>query len=408
MRLGILLAFLTLMIAAPANAQDAFRQGVEGQFRTWLERTAWPDAQRGGITRATFERATAKLTLNWDLPDLAPPGAPKRPPEKQHQAEFSSPGLYFSDRQLADLTATGQKLAREHARALEAIEKQYGVPRGILLAIWGRESAFGRAKIPHDGLQVLATKAFMSTRTQMFYPEFIAALRILQEGHAPSGVLYSSWAGALGQPQFLPTKFLQFAVDFDGDGHRNIWTSAPDTLASIANYLRQHGWQPGRAWGVEAQLPQALSCTLEGPEQGRPVEIWRQAGVGGALDRLGRGNAFLMMPAGRHGPGFIVSDNFYVLKRYNESDLYALFIGHLGDRIEGRGQRFAGGWQAPEGISRGDVRGMQERLVKAGHDVGGADGLAGFKTRIAIGRWQEANGRPASCFPDKDIIRAVR
>ncbi|GGE40454.1 membrane protein [Agaricicola taiwanensis] len=401
-----LFAFLAL-IATPALAQNAYRQGVEAQFHQWLERTAWPDAQRQGITRATFQRLTSGLALNWDLPDLAPPGAPKRPPERQHQAEFSSPGRYFSEKQLANLTAIGRRLAKEHGRALNAIERQYGVPRGILLAIWGRESAFGRAKIPHDGLRVLATKAFMSTRTAMFYPEFIAALRILQEGHAPSGVLYSSWAGALGQPQFLPTKFLAYAVDFDGDGHRNIWTSAPDTLASIANYLRQHGWQPGRAWGAEVRLPQALSCTLEGPEQGRPLEVWGQAGISGSIERLGRGSAFLMMPAGRHGPAFLVSDNFYVLKRYNESDLYALFIGHLGDRIEGRGQPFSTSWKAPDGFSRGDVRAMQQRLVKQGHDVGGADGLAGFKTRIAIGRWQEAQGRAATCFPDRELTRAI-
>jgi lytic murein transglycosylase len=407
-RLKAIIILFCALLPAAASAQNAFRQGVEAQFHQWLERTAWPEAQRQGVTRATFERATSTMTLNWDLPDLAPPGAPRKPPEKQHQAEFSSPGRYFSEKQLTDLTATGRGLAAQHARALDAIERQYGVPRGILLAIWGRESAFGRAKIPHDGLRVLATKAFMSTRTAMFFPEFVAALRILQEEHAPSGVLYSSWAGALGQPQFLPTKFLSFAVDFDGDGHRNIWTSAPDTLASIANYLRQHGWQPGRAWGVEARLPQALSCTLEGPEQGRPVNIWQQAGVAGPLERLGRGNAFLMMPAGRHGPGFMVSDNFYVLKKYNESDLYALFIGHLGDRIEGRGQAFAGAWAAPDGFSRGDVRTMQERLVKLGHDVGGADGLAGFKTRIAIGRWQEANSRPATCFPDRELTQAVR
>ncbi len=409
MRFTFLATVLGFCLAAlPASAQTPYRQGVEAQFRQWLDRTVWPDAQKQGIARTTFQRATSGLTLNWDLPDLAPPGAPRKPPQTQHQAEFSSPGRYFSEKQLADLTGIGRSLARRHAATLDAIERRYGVPRGVVLAIWGRESGFGRAKIPHDGLRVLATKAFMSTRTAMFYPEFIAALKIVQDGHAPGGMLYSSWAGALGQPQFLPSKFLAYAVDFDGDGRRDIWTSVPDTLASIANYLRQHGWQPGHAWGVEANVPQAVSCTLEGPEQGRPLADWQRAGVKGPLARLGRGDAYLMMPAGRHGPAFIVSDNFYVLKRYNESDLYALFIGHLGDRIEGAAGAFSTAWRAPDGITRGDVRALQQRLEAQGHDVGGADGLAGFKTRIAIGRWQEAGARTATCFPDKGLVGGPR
>jgi lytic murein transglycosylase len=242
-------------------------------------------------------------------------------------------------------------------------------------------------------------------------PELIAALVILQEGHVPLSEFRSSVAGALGQPQFLPTKFLSHAVDHNGDGRRDIWGSVPDTLASIGHYLRQHGWQPGEPWGTEVALPAGVSCALEGPEQGRPLGRWQAANVaridGGPLAGAPEATRHLMMPAGRAGPAFIVSWNFYVLKTYNESDLYALFVGHLADRLRGGGA-IRGDWQTVSGISRGEVRAMQLRLVEMGYDVGGADGLVGFKTRTAIGLWQARTGLTPTCYPDRAVIEALR
>nr|WP_277614367.1 lytic murein transglycosylase [Kaistia nematophila] len=403
---------LLFLAALPAAAQTADKARIEKQFQNWLATTVRADAQKRGISRQTLDAALSGLTLDWSLPDLAPPGVPRKKDEPQRQAEFSGPARYFSEQKVATLANGGRTLLAKWGKTLAKIEKTYGVPAPIVVAIWGRESGYGAAKMPYPAVRALATEAFMGARKASFYPEFLAALQIVDGDHIGLNEMRSSWAGALGQPQFLPSKYLTLAVDFDGDGKRDIWNSVPDSLASIANYLRQSGWQPGVNWGVEVEVPESVSCSLEGPEQGKPLSAWQAMGVrpvgGGKLagrtpDRIGH----LLMPAGRHGPAFIVSQNFYVLKSYNESDLYALFIGHLGDRLRGAGP-IANAWGDVGGFTRSDVRAMQERLEKRGVDVGTADGLVGFKTRIAIGAWEEANGRRATCFPDAGMLRSIR
>ena len=218
----------------------------------------------------------------------------------------------------------------------------------------------------------------------------------------------SSWAGALGQPQFMPSSYLRFSADGDGDGRADIWDSEADTLASIGNYLAQAGWVEGRDWGFEVTVPPEVSCTLEGPDQGRPIAEWEAlaiARVGGRPfpEHERQGEGYLLMPAGRHGPAFLVTPNFYVLKAYNMSDVYALFVGHVGDRIEFGAGDFVGGWDEVEGLDRAGVAALQGALEAMGHDTGGADGLAGFRTRRAIGRWQEASGREATCWPEPGL-----
>ena len=193
----------------------------------------------------------------------------------------------------------------------------------------------------------------------------------------------------------------------DGDGKRDIWNSVPDVLGSIANYLKRHGWQPGRAWGVEIQLPKDVACTLEGPDQAKPAGEWARLGVtatDGALPKSGDVN--LMAPGGRTGPAFLVSPNFYAIKEYNESDLYALFVGHLADRFKGGGP-IQTTWTTPKGVARAEIALMQERLEKQGHDVGTADGLIGFRTRVAIGRWETKTGKAATCFPDPEDVKMI-
>ncbi len=251
----------------------------------------------------------------------------------------------------------------------------------------------------------------MGRRKAYFEKELLAGLKILQDDHLPLARMKSSWAGALGQPQFLPSKFLAFAVDFDGDGKRDIWNSVPDTLASIANYLNKNGWQRGRDWGFEADVPASVSCALEGPDKGMKVSEWMARGVKRVKGRRfpaaeKNRKAFLLMPAGRFGPAFIATQNFYTLKTYNESDLYALFIGHLADRM-GRNTPFIRNWAKFSGFSRRDVQKMQKRLEAKGYDVGGADGLVGFKTRTAIGKWQSRARRKPTCFPDTRLIRQI-
>jgi lytic murein transglycosylase len=414
-RTALVAVILCAVLAAglmPAWAQSPeTRQTVETQFQDWLAGTVWPDAQKQGVSRETFERAFATIALDWNLPELQPPGRPT-PPDEQQQAEFQSPGRYFAEGQLASLAKAGSSLLKQWAPTLAAVEQRYGVPREIIVAIWGRESHFGRVAPRNQAVRVLATQAFMGRRRTLYYPELLAALVILEEDHLPGETLLSSWAGAMGQPQLLPSKFLRFAVDGDGDGRRDIWRSVPDSLASIANYLRAHGWSPDRGWGMEADVPASVSCTLEGPRQGRPVREWARLGVtrvgGSALPSEGRdATAFLLMPAGRLGPSFLVSENFYVLKQYNESDLYALFIGHLADRLRGA-SALAGTWSPLDAMKRSEIWTMQKRLQAEGYDVGKVDGLVGFATRTAIGQWQARSRRQETCFPDAALIEAFR
>lgn len=390
----------------PAAAQNT--QKVERQFQAWLKNDLWPEARSQGVSSKTFNAAFKGVSINWKLPDLVLPGQKPKVNRRQAQAEFRSPGRYFNENNIGAIVGTGRKLFARHKTLIAQLEKKYGVPGRILLAIWGRESAFGRVAIPHDSFQVLGTKAFMSTRTELFRKEVLAGLQIIKRGYASRAQMKSSWAGAMGQPQFLPSSYLEYAVDYDGDGRRDIWSSVPDTLASIANYLAQFNWQRGRDWGYEARIPSNVSCALEGPDQMRPISQWSQAGVtrisGKAFpaNEMTR-NGALLMPAGRSGPAFIATPNFYVIKKYNNSDLYALFVGNVADRIQYSNRPFVAGWDKVSGLSRGNVMTIQNGLIKLGYDVGGADGLAGFKTRRSIGDWQQKNGLNPTCFPDKGL-----
>ena len=404
--LTILLATLLLGVALPAHAQN--RAAVETQFQNWLVESVWPQASSRGVSAKTFNAAFSGVTLNWKLPDLIPPGSKAQVPKKQSQAEFGSPAKYFNRGSVGGATSVGRQMASTHAAVLQSVENKTGVPSRIILAIWGRESGYGRVAIPHNVFEVLGTKAFMSTRKAYFEKELIAALEIAEAGHAPPGKMRSSWAGALGQPQFMPSSFLSYAADGNGDGRSDIWGSEADTIASIGTYLDQHGWVEGRDWGFEVSVPPDVSCTLEGPDQGRRVSKWEAMGIKRVSGRPfpeheRRGEGYLLMPAGRSGPAFIVTPNFYVLKDYNMSDLYALFVGHVGDRIQYGVGDFSAKWGAVDKLYRSDIARMQKTLVDQGHDVGGVDGLPGYKTRRSIGRWQESNGRPATCFPARDL-----
>jgi lytic murein transglycosylase len=408
-----LMAFAAAMGFLVGGATAQSRPETERAFQNWLNETIKPKALGAGISEPVFAKALGQVVLDWDIPGLVPPGSKGDTPKAQQQAEFRSPANYFNAKSMNGLVANGRKLAKTHARTLKAIEKRYGVPGEIALAIWGRESGFGAAKIPHDVFRVLATKAFMSTRPELFETELLAALQIAQSGDVSAEKMRSSWAGAMGQPQFLPSSFLKYAVDFDGDGSKDIWNSVPDTLGSIANYLASFGWQAGRPWGYEVVLGDGVSCTNEGPDKRQPISAWEAAGVFSVSgkpfpDQDRNREANLVLPAGRNGPEFLVTPNFYALKAYNESDLYALFVGHVADRIAGAEAGFVTPWQKVDSLLRSDVAGMQRGLEKAGYDVGGADGLPGFKTRRSIGAWQLKNGMAETCFPGASLVGKLR
>jgi lytic murein transglycosylase len=398
-----IVCFLALLLCTTvARAQD--RAAIEHQFQAWIDETVWPNAKAKGVSKSTFQQAFEGVMLNWELPDLVPPGTHRVQPTQQKQAEFGAPARYFNPGSVQGAASVGRKMARRHGAVLARVETETGVPARILLAIWGRESGYGQVPIRHDAIQVLATKAFMSTRAELFTKELIAALEIAEAGHAPPGRMKSSWAGALGQPQFMPSNYLEHAVDGNGDGRADIWTSVDDTLSSIGYYLARHGWEPGRDWGFEVTVPLSVSCANEGPDQGKLIRDWAKLGIQRVSGKPFPQHelpeeGYLMMPAGRNGPAFLVTPNFYVLKRYNNSDLYALFVGHVSDRIQYQIGDFKGLWGAIDPLYRSDIAAMQKALEAQGHDVGGADGLPGFKTRRSIGRWQEQTGRIPTCFP---------
>ncbi|WP_246659136.1 lytic murein transglycosylase [Rhizobium sp. FY34] len=411
-RLATCCLILSLLIPLPALAAPS-KSEVEAQFRSWIAKDVTQEARQAGVSAPTIENAFSGVKLYWDLPDLVPPGTTPPKERDQSQAEFASPGAYFSEQRLQGLAATGRSLYATHAATLRKVEQTYGVPGAIVVAIWGRESGYGRAKLPYPAIGVLATKAFMSTRKEMFRTELIDALRILEHGDVTAENMMGSWAGALGQPQFMPSSYARYAVDFDGDGRADIWNSVPDTLASIAHYLALKGWQRGRDWGFEVNIPAKISCAQEGPDLAKPISAWAAMGITRvAAKPFPSGEAkldgMMLVPAGRHGPEFLVTPNFYVLKEYNNSDLYALFIGNLADRISHNGGAFEAPWGAVGKMLRSDVLSMQQSLQAKGYDVGRADGLAGFKTRRSLGDWQAKAGLSPTCFPDESLKAKLR
>ena len=409
---GLVLSLTLLFAATNVLAAPASRKAqTERNFLSWIDGPLWQKARAQNISQSTFKSAFKAVRLNWSLPDLRPPGRRYKSRRAPAQSEFRAPGGYFKAKHLDYNIKKGRAQLKKYRRALDGIERRYGVPREIIISIWGKETAFGQAKLPYRAVEVLATQAFMGRRKALFETELLAALTILEQKHISVRGMKSAWAGALGHPQFMPTAFLKYAVDFDGDGHKNIWSSVPDALASIGNFLKSNGWDKHAHWGHEVKLPQDISCTLEGPDQRIMRAQWQRSGlvamtgrsfgIEGA-DRMG----FLLLPAGRYGPAFLVSKNFYVLKTYNESDVYALFIGHVADRMKSRG-RFKKPWNRIDSFARSSVRSAQLKLEKSGADVGGADGLIGYKTRIAVGNWQRTNGHKVTCFPDRAMLKTL-
>ncbi|HEX2448204.1 MAG TPA: lytic murein transglycosylase [Methyloceanibacter sp.] len=421
------MAALALAAPRPSSAQGAedevavYKREVEKAFAAWLQ-ALWPDAEAAGVSRKVFDSNTKGLKLNWTLPHLvlpnpAVPGGQPLPkalaPKPIHQPEFDIPANYFNKNTLNVLAATGRGKMGQWSQQLAAMQKQYGVPASVVLAIWGRETGFGKADLPFDALSAIATQGFMGRRPEVFRKEVIAALKIIQEGHATRAEMRSSWAGAMGYTQFLPSDFEKYAVDFDGDGRRDIWNSVPDALGSTGNSLHSQGWDGGQTWGYEITLPEDFDCTQQGPDKARPISEWIKLGVARVKerpfpeDKLGD-SAFLVLPAGLKGPAFLATNNFSVLKLYNNSDVYAIFVGHVADMIAANAPiAFVGEWQPVERLPRDRIQRFQEALVAKGHDVGKVDGLAGFKTRRTIGIEEQKLGLPLTCYPSKAVVDAV-
>ena len=388
--------------ASPASAADP-------AFQAWLQ-SLWPDAQALGVSRATFDAATRGLEPDLSLPDLIIPGRPEAPP--RGQAEFvQTPAEYLRESTLANLAAQGRKLFDQHRATLARIEQEFGVPPQIVLAIWGRETAFGTYKLPHSATRVLATQGFYGKRKDFFRNEFLTALKMLQDGVNPAD-MRASWGGAMGLTQFLPTEYYKHAVDFDGDGKPDIWHSVPDALASAAKQLAEKGWRPGKHWAYEVRVPAGLDCTIADPDYTLTLGEWLQRGFTLAHNRklsaaeLGE-NASLLMPAGVYGPALLILKNYYVIKDYNFSDLYVLFVGNVSDRIAG-GAAFEKPWGKVVQLRTKDLEDMQQHLTALGLYRDKIDGKAGMRTRLALGAYQKANKLPLDCWPTAPVLAHMR
>ena len=400
-------SFLVALLAAAAVLCGAAGAQAPDAFRSFLE-ALWPEAQGMGVSRATFDAALRGVEPDLGLPDLVLPGKS----EVKGQAEFTrTPAQYLPVAQLARLADQGKALRAQHAPSLDKIERQLGVQPQFVLAIWGRETAFGAHRSNYYVIRALATQAYLGRRKEMFRNELLHALKMLQDGVRTRETLTGSWAGAMGLPQFMPSEFYTLAYDLDGDGKKDIWGSVPDALASAANQLRAKGWVAGQTWGYEARLPRNVSCLQEGPDNARPLSHWVKLGVtrasgefpAAALDQ----QAFILTPAGAYGPAFLALENFLVIKRYNMSDLYALFVGNLGDRIAGGGN-FATPWADIQQLPARGIEGIQEALKSLGYPVSLVDGKAGMNTRSLIGTYQQANGLKVDCWPTEALLAHVR
>lgn len=401
---GLLAAvWLALMIVAPAaDARDA--QG----FRRFVQ-DVWADASAKGVSRATFDKAFAGVEPDFSIPDLVLPG--KR--DDKGQAEFTrTPAQYVNAAYLAKLGDQGKALLVKHRDALEKIERELGVQRQFVLAIWGRETAFGVHRSPHYAVQVLATQAYAGRRKDMFRNELIHALKMLEDGILTRETMKSSWAGAMGLTQFMPSEYYALAYDLDGDGRKDIWNSVPDALASAANQLRYRGWVPGQSWAYEVRLPPKVTCQSEGPPQAKPVRDWMKLGVtrtnalpfpADSLDA----QAFVLTAGGAYGPAFLALENFMVIKRYNMSDLYAMFVGNLADRIGG-GSGFDKPWGEVNQLSARGIEEIQQRLQARGYDIAKIDGKAGMNTRALIGAYQQASRLKVDCWPSEAVLTHLR
>ena len=398
-----LILLVGLCTTASAATPDA--------FHTFLE-SLWPEASQPpyAISRATFDRALSNLQPNYKLPDLDLPG--RGPPRSSGQAEFTrAPQDYIDSRQLASLAQQGRALALQHRVALKRIENEIGVEGPIVLAIWGRETAYGTYQLPHNALQVLATQAYAGRRKDVFKRELLYAVKMVEDRIVEPQAMRASWAGAMGMTQFMPSEFYTSLKGLDG-GRPDLFHSVPDALASAANQLKQKGWITGLRWGWEVTIPPTADCALEGPTQAQTIAQWaargfrRSDGLPFSTADLAT-EAYLMSPGGAYGPSFLVTENYKVIRRYNTSDLYATFVGNLADRINGGGD-FKHPWSPIRQLTEHDVAAIQQLLRDRGAKIEKLDGKTGSNTRAEIGTYQRAASLKVDCWPTAALLETLR
>jgi lytic murein transglycosylase len=386
-----LAAILAIPAAATAVAQPDYRacfSQIRGQ------------AQQAGVTAATFDRVMGSVTPDREVLQFL-----------DRQPEFRTPiwdylaGLVDEER-----VEDGRRMMQRYHRELAAAEERFDVPATVIAAIWGVESNYGQNMGRRPLLESLPALACEGRRQSFFRGELVATLRIIQNGDIPASDLRGSWAGAFGQTQFIPSTFLRVAVDMTGDGRRDIINAVADALGSTAAYLSRSRWQSGLRWGYEVQLPRGFNASLAGRDKKRDIDFWRQQGVRmmDGANLPGSGVRAVLLPAGIEGPAFLVSRNFDAIFSYNHAESYALAIALLADRIAG-----LPGIQTPwptddPPLSRAERREVQERLIRAGYDIGDVDGIIGSRTREAVRDMQSRLGMEATGRAGGKLLQAMR
>ena len=390
-RAAFALVLLTgLPFAAPAAASTAdFVRGL------------WPDAQAMGVSRQAFDASFASYAPLSQVMDLT-----------KKQPEFSQTVQQYIDKRVTDAQAgKGRNMRGEWAQTLGGAQQRFGVQPEVVLAIWGMETNFGGFMGGNNTIHALATLTEGGYRTAFFRKELLTALRIVSDGHITPNQMVGSWAGAMGHTQFMPTSFMSYAVDFNGDGKKDIWNSVPDALGSTANYLNKFGWRPGETWGYEVKLPSGFDFARARQMEKAPLSQWQAMGISRVSGRAfprGSDVARLYMPAGASGPTFLLLPNFDVIKRYNNSDSYALAVGHLADRIIGGGE-FATSWPSGDyALNKTQRTELQSLLSRAGYDVGTPDGVVGPKTRAAVTAFQARVGMPADGYVSGLVLERLK
>lgn len=412
--LGLMIALLTGCQSSPAGMANAAEDPVAdeaaksagdvaeaapvGDFASWLADFR-REARAAGIDAATLEHALDGVRYRSRVIEL-----------DRSQPEFVRPIWEYLDSAVsASRVTNGRDRLAEHRDTARKVERRYGVPAEILVAIWGVESNYGGNFGDFSTLEALATLAFEGRRRDFARGELLAALRIIEAGDIPPDDMIGSWAGAMGHTQFLPSSFTAYAVDADGDGRRDIWGSIPDVLASTANYLAEAGWQPNETWGEEVRLPQDFDYAQAELSTRRSSSEWAELGVrpvgGGELPAFAA--AAVITPAGARGPAFLVGPNFRAILRYNNATSYALAVATLAAEIAGRDGILAGWPRDEQPLARRQVREMQRALNRRGYEVGVADGILGPNTRRGLREFQRAIGEIPDGFATRRLLERL-
>lgn len=395
---GLLLSavsFTVVMIALePARADSSFSR--------WIN-DFWPEAREKGVSRQVFNRAFAGVSPDPSVIEKA-----------EHQPEFAKPIWEYLASAVSDKRIeNGKAMLAEHGKLLSAIEARYGVDRHVVLAIWGMETSYGSFMGDRPVIRSLATLAYTGSRKRYGRSQLLSALQTLQNGDIAPEKMSGSWAGAMGHTQFIPTTYSAYAVDFDGDGRRNIWESIPDALASTANYLRVSKWRPGETWGYEVDLPEGFDYEQTGRGIRKTLAQWSALGVRRVKDKpfpRPGDMASIVVPSGSRGPAFAVLNNFRSIMRYNNAVSYALAVGHLADRIQGFNPNgFEKPWPvAYLPLARSQRFELQRLLARKGFLNGKIDGILGPATRAAVRAYQRSAGLEVDGYPSVVVLQHLQ